>query len=59
MMKHSKPKSLNQNERSAKGEEIKLERSRGDFISAFLLLASQTPPAAFISSGYADDIKAP
>lgn len=44
--------------KEARGEEIKLERNGegGDFISAFLLLASETPPAAFTRGGHADDV---
>lgn len=45
--------------KEAQGEEIKLEENTRDFISASLLLASQTPAAAFIIGGYADDVKAP
>lgn len=57
-MKRSKPKSLNQNERSTRGrDQVGEERGvEGDFISAFLLLASETPPAAFTRGGHADDV---
>lgn len=56
-MGHDEAKeSLNQNERSTREEGLKLERRKGDSISAFV---SQAPPAAFTTPGCAGGIEVP